>query len=216
MNLKKEQDKVNHSLNSSRRAFIKCTGGALAVLLLGVGGTVEFKNHEDILRPPGGQDEAGFAAKCLKCDRCRSICPTSVIGLANLSDSIRKARTPIMNFHLGYCTFCNKCVEVCPTQALQPFDMATVRIGLAAVKKEICIAWQSGGCTVCAEACEYHAITLDEQKRPSVSPEKCNGCGICENVCPALVLKSYIGGNVRGIVVMPISQKGGDGYDPGT
>ncbi len=200
-------------LSSSRRTFIKYTGGVLAVFLLGVSGTIESRGQGDLLRPPGGQDEQEFIAKCLKCDRCRSVCPTSVIGLANLSDGIRNARTPVMKFHLGDCTFCNKCVEVCPTQALQPFAMETVKIGSAEVKKEICIAWQSGGCTVCAEACSYQAIILDEQKRPLVDSAKCNGCGICENVCPALVLRSYTGGNVRGIVVMPVSQKGGAGYE---
>jgi ferredoxin-type protein NapG len=131
-----------------------------------------------------------------------------VIGLAHLSNSILDARTPVMKFHLGYCNFCNKCVEVCPTQALKPFDIKTVKIGLATVKKDICIAWDSSGCTVCQAACPYRAITLDEQNRPVVDSYKCNGCGICEKVCPALVLRSYVGGNVRGIEVTPILTRG--------
>lgn len=191
----------------SRRTFLKITGGAF-VLLFGLGEASKILSHKALLRPPGGQDENAFIARCLKCDRCRSVCPTSVIGLANLSDGILEARTPVMKFHLGYCNFCNKCVEVCPTQALKPFDSKTVKIGLAEVKKDICIAWDSGGCTVCMNACPYHAITPDGQSRPVVDPHKCNGCGICEKVCPALVMRSYIGGNIRGIVVTPISGKG--------
>jgi ferredoxin-type protein NapG len=115
-----------------------------------------------------------------------------------------------MKFHLGYCTFCNQCVEVCPTQALKPFDIQNVKVGFATVKKNICIAWDSGGCTVCQQACPHYAITLDGQNRPVVDSHKCNGCGICENVCPVLALRSYIGGNIRGIEVTPISRRGGE------
>lgn len=174
-------------------------------LLLGIGGAAKILPHKRLLRPPGGQDEKAFISRCVRCDRCRSVCPTSVIGLAHLSDSILDARTPVMKFHIGYCNFCNKCVEVCPTQALNPFDIQTVKIGLATVKQDICIAWDSGGCTVCMTACPYQAITLDAQRHPIVDSKKCNGCGICEKVCPALVMRSYIGGNVRGIVVTPIA-----------
>jgi ferredoxin-type protein NapG len=116
-----------------------------------------------------------------------------------------------MNFHIGYCNFCNKCVEVCPTQALKPFDIKKVKIGLATVNKKTCIAWDSGGCVVCKSACPYNAITLDGQSRPVVDSIMCNGCGICEKVCPALVMRSYIGGNVRGIVVTPNCGKGEEG-----
>lgn len=204
-----EKCQENLRVGSSRRTFLKYTGGAL-VALLGIGGVGKFLKREDLLRPPGGQDEAEFIAKCVKCDRCRSICPTSVIGLANLSDGISDARTPVMKFHLGYCDFCNKCVEVCPTQALRTFDMKTVKIGLAVVKKDICIAWDSMGCTICKDECPYDAIRLDEQRRPVVDSEKCNGCGLCVKVCPALVMKSYVGGKVRGIEVEVIVKRGGD------
>ena len=195
-------------VSSSRRTFLKILGGAL-VFFSGLGGMAKKLKAGTLLRPPGGQNEEDFIAQCLKCDRCRSACPTSVIGLADLSDSVLDARTPVMKFHLGYCDFCNRCVEVCPTQALRPFDQNTVKIGLATIRKDICIAWNSSGCTVCEEECSYQAISLDEEKRPVVDPVKCNGCGICENVCPALALKSYIGGKVRGIEVVPLSGEGG-------
>ncbi|MBP2626575.1 MAG: periplasmic polyferredoxin [Firmicutes bacterium] len=203
----KVQSKVISLASPSRRTFLKITGGAFG-LLMGLGGVGKILPREALLRPPGGQDDTSFISRCLRCDRCRSVCPTSVIGLAHLSDSILDARTPVMKFHLGYCNFCNKCVEVCPTQALKPFDIKTVKIGLATVKKETCIAWDSGGCMVCMTACPYHAITLDGQSRPVVDSHKCNGCGICEKVCPSLVMRSYAGGNIRGIVVTPISRRG--------
>jgi ferredoxin-type protein NapG len=175
--------------------------------MLGLGGVGRAMKSTDLLRPPGGQDEISFISKCLKCDRCRSICPTSVIGVAHMEDGILNARTPVMKFHLGSCTFCKKCTEVCPTQALVPFDIKTVKIGLATVTDR-CIAWNSGGCVVCHRACPYQAITLDTLNRPVVDSAKCNGCGVCEKVCPALVLRTYIGGTVRGIEVRPTSQRG--------
>lgn len=193
---------------TSRRTFLKIAGGAFA-LLLGLGESSKLLPRKPLLRPPGGQDEALFISRCLRCDRCRSVCPTSVIGLANVADAILAARTPVMKYHLGYCNFCNRCVEVCPTRALTPFDSKTVKIGLAIVQRDICIAWDSGGCKVCMKACPYQAITADGQSRPIVDPCKCNGCGLCERVCPALVMRSYTGGKVRGIVVTPLAA-GGD------
>ena len=80
---------------SSRRTFIKILGGALA-FFLGLGGGGKALKARELLRPPGGQDEANFIAKCLKCDRCRSVCHTSVIGPANLADGLLDARTPVM------------------------------------------------------------------------------------------------------------------------
>ncbi len=190
----------------SRRAFIVATGGIAAMLGLGAAGKV--MKRQNLLRPPGGQDETSFIAKCLECDRCRSICPTTVIGVAHVEDGMVNARTPVMKFHIGHCTFCGKCVQVCPTQALEPFDIKTVRIGLAIVHQDRCIAWSVGGCTVCESACPYHAITRDGQGRPVVDSAKCNGCGLCETICPALVLRSYMGGAVRGIEVSPVAQRG--------
>jgi len=202
------KDEQNHGwINSSRRDFLIYAGGSCAAMFV-LGATGKTLKRAALLRPPGGQDEVDFISRCIKCDRCRSVCPASVIGLANLSDSVLDARTPIMKFHIGYCDFCNKCVEVCPTHALKPFNIKTVKIGLAEVKKEICIAWDTAGCTICREECPYDAIMLDDLRRPIVVPEKCNGCGKCVKACPALVMRSYAGGRLRGIEVGVISKRG--------
>lgn len=37
----------------------------------------------------------------------------------------------------------------------------------------------------------YDAITLDAQNRPVVDPGLCNGCGKCEQICPANVYQAY-------------------------
>ncbi len=189
-----------------RRLFLQGATAVMAMLALGKLG--QALPSPKFLRPPGGQDEKSFLSKCLRCDRCRSACPTSVIGVVHTEESSLSARTPAMLFHLGYCTFCKRCVEVCPTGALQPFEVKSVKIGLATITDR-CIAWNYGGCTVCQNACTYHAIRLDALRRPIVDRSKCNGCGICEKVCPALVMRSYAGGTTRGIEVRPVVNAGG-------
>ena len=192
---------VSSSADPSRRAFVQA---GLFALVLGALPAAHTLARGDVLRPPGGQDEKSFISSCIRCDRCRSICPTGAIGVANFETGILNVRTPLMKFHIGYCTMCKKCVEVCPTQALKPFRVDTVKIGIAIVTDR-CIAWSVGGCNICRGACPYGAITLDKESRPVVDPHKCNGCGVCEKVCPALMLRSYLGGEERGIEVKPIS-----------
>jgi ferredoxin-type protein NapG len=197
-----ENQSNNNKGKFSRREFI--SAGVGVALMVGLGTVGKAKEHQALLRPPGGQDENLFLAKCIKCDRCRSVCHTSAIGIASIEEGFLQARTPLMKFHIGSCDFCNKCVEVCPTGALEPFDKQTVKIGVA-VLTNVCIALNLGACTLCYNACPYKAITLDEDNRPLIDPTKCNGCGVCENICPALVLRSYVGGKTRGIEVRPIS-----------
>lgn len=200
-----EKNTTKASQSFKRRKFLAAGAGIVVMLGLGLMGA-NSKKKTPLLRPPGGQNEDSFLAKCIKCDRCRSACPTSAIGVASIEEGIIEARTPIMKFHIGYCDFCNKCIEACPTQALEPFDKNTVKIGIATLT-DTCIALNYGGCTLCYEACEYKAISLDDQKRPIINPDKCNGCGICEKICPSLVLRSYSGGTMRGIEVRPISNE---------
>ena len=198
---------MHEEYRPNRRSFLKIAGGMGAVLL-GAGTLGAYSPREELLRPPGGQSAEDFYARCIRCDRCRSVCPTKVIGLANVSQGLINARTPVMEFHQGICDFCRKCVDVCPTGALQDFDMSTVKIGVAEIQPDTCLAYDSRGCRMCVDACPYGAISL-QGSRPVVDREKCNGCGVCENVCPALVLHGFSGKRTRGVKVV-VSGKGGD------
>ncbi|CVH78406.1 quinol dehydrogenase periplasmic component [Coriobacteriaceae bacterium CHKCI002] len=186
--------------NVTRRSFLGFAAATAACA--GVGGVARVLAGEGgLLRPPGGQDEGALVAACVRCDRCRSACPTNAVGVAHVEDGLLQARTPVLDFHKGYCDFCGKCQEACPTSALKAFDPARDKLGVAIVQKDRCIAYFEG-CVECERACPFGAISLDESKRPVVDAQSCNGCGLCENVCPALVYRSFSGGTRRGIVVV--------------
>lgn len=160
-----------------------------------------FAGSQELLRPPGGQDESRIWAACLRCDKCRSACHLGCIAEARIEDGVVNARTPVVDFHKGYCDFCNRCIEVCPTTAFSSFDPEVDKIGVAVVDVDECVAWRQGGCGKCVDACDYGAIELDDAGHPMVDADKCNGCGKCEYLCPSATFKSYSGSRKRGINV---------------
>ena len=184
----------------TRRNIITGCGSIVGLALVGGAGAA-LDGDAELLRPPGGQDETRFIANCLRCDRCRSVCPQGCISIAHIEDGIVNCRTPYIDFHKGACDFCNKCIDACPNEALVSFDKDTERIGLAVVDQNECLAFRSTGCKVCFEKCPYEAITLEASNYPVVNESLCNGCGVCENVCPSASFGSYSGSDKRGINV---------------
>lgn len=186
----------------TRREVCVAAGGVGALAALGIVAQSQTQAGT-LLRPPGSVNEAQFAARCIKCDRCRSVCHTDVIVPADWADGLKRMRTPKLDFRLGYCDLCARCAQVCPTGAIVPFDPQRVRLGLAHVT-ERCIALRTGACRICKDKCPEEAITLTEAGAPVVDALRCNGCGLCEKLCPANVYQSYRSGSERGIVVRAI------------
>ena len=198
-------------LSLGRRELAAGFGAAAGVVLLGgaakLGAAMEPEGKQGFIRPPGALPEADFLSKCTRCGRCLSVCHTGAVENAGLSQGFINWRTPVMMFSKADCDFCRRCAEVCPTGALTLWLVGTVQIGVAELTQS-CIALRTGGCTKCWEECPYDAIYLNAKRAPVIDAERCCGCGVCEKVCPALVLQSMREGAERGIVVRPIqSQK---------
>ena len=188
------------NLSLSRRSLV--AGGALAAASFALGGAATaLDGGQAPLRPPGAQDEERFRALCLKCDRCRAVCPQGCIRTGLLEDGLLNWRTPVMDFRRGLCDFCGRCEDVCPTGAVSGVDADESRIGTAVIDGDRCIAWIQGSCRVCVDACPYGALSADASGRPVVDAALCNGCGVCELSCPSNTYRSFIGGSRRGINV---------------
>ena len=143
---------------------------------------------------------------CIRCDRCRAACPLAAIGVEGLTPGIIGARLPIMDFREGYCDMCDgafRCIAACPTGALTAFDPYVDKIGMAVVDEAECQLYGiSGTCNApCIDACEWDALSLDENGRLVVDEKRCNGCGACEYVCPTSAYRNYDASNKRGINV---------------
>jgi dihydropyrimidine dehydrogenase (NAD+) subunit PreA len=55
------------------------------------------------------------------------------------------------------------------------------------VDPETCVNLKKGGCELCGKVCFYGAIKFDP--RIIVSAEKCDGCGMCIEICPHAALR---------------------------
>jgi len=168
----------------SRGEFIGSMGLG-AVLLAGYGIGVRG-NAQPVLRMPGAQDESAFLSRCSRCLACARACPAGCLKPAGLDSGLRKLWTPTFQPRTAGCIFdqCSQaCETVCPAGAIQRVKPADVRIGLARIDHRTCLGWRGRQCLVCMERCRFNAISVNGL-RPSVLPDKCTGCGACEETCP--------------------------------
>jgi ferredoxin-type protein NapF len=171
-----------------RRQFLAgCGIGAGAAAILPMIGKSEEKKS---ILPPGANDQ--FAETCTRCYACVSACPTGIIKVKK-GGSLTELAMPELVFDEGTCEeSCNRCSQVCPTGAIRTLtheQKHVTQIGVAKVKKGRCLAWADHEyCMVCDEYCPYNAIEehmIGDVPCPVVNPDKCRGCGACENACPA-------------------------------
>lgn len=194
--------------NISRREVVR--GAVAAGVVVAFGGGVKYAfGSETTLHPPGAQDRARFASLCIRCDRCRSACPTGAIGVGKLEDGVLEARLPKMEFRLAWCDTCDgayRCIASCPTGALDAFDPAYDKIGVAVVDTTSCQLYTySKQCNKpCIDICPAHAVSVDGEGGLVVDQGACWGCGACEYVCPTNAYRTYDGNPSRGLNVKAV------------
>jgi MauM/NapG family ferredoxin protein len=143
------------------------------------------EKEEFALRPPGALAEPEFLARCIHCYLCQDVCPVGCIQMYGDGETDR--HTPYVIPRAKGCTLCLKCGEVCPTGALQRLtSKEAVRMGVAGVDENLCVSHlRTGVCGACFTACPLRgrAISQGLFNAPTVHPEFCTGCGLCEEVC---------------------------------
>lgn len=156
-----------------------------------------------LLRPPGVRSEDDFIKKCVRCGECMKVCLKNALYPATFQAGLEGIYTPQLVPRMGYCEFnCTLCGQVCPTGAIPSLPVEAKRrevIGKAVFDKNHCLPFaRKTDCIVCEEHCpipekairsrEVRTMGLDgiikTIKEPYLVEEICNGCGICENVCP--------------------------------
>ncbi len=139
-----------------------------------------------VLRPPGALPEEDFLARCIRCELCADACDTGCIRLLP-PGSGRSTGTPVIFPWDRACNLCMACTEVCPSGALKPgLDKHEVRMGDAVVDERLCVSHNgTGACGACHTACPFRgrALTQGIRNAPTVHPDSCVGCGLCEEVC---------------------------------
>jgi len=179
-------------------------GGLAGGLLLAV--PARFRGTDvnlRLLRPPGVRNEEEFLKKCVRCGECMKVCLKNALYPAAYQAGIEGMYTPLVIPRLGYCEFnCTLCGQVCPTGAIPQLAVEGKRrevIGKAVFDKNHCLPFAKKiNCIVCEEHCpipdkairsrEVQVAGPDGVERairePYIVEEICNGCGICEYVCP--------------------------------
>jgi polyferredoxin/formate hydrogenlyase subunit 6/NADH:ubiquinone oxidoreductase subunit I len=179
-------------------------GGLLSGFLLA--GTFRFRRPEAqarLLRPPGAGSEDEFLKKCVRCGECMKVCLTGALYPAIAQAGVEGVFTPVVTPRLGYCEYnCSLCGQVCPTAAIPNLPIDRKRravIGKAVLDKNHCLPYaRNTNCIVCEEHCPIPQKAIRSElveerdrdgkvirvQRPYIVDELCNGCGICENVCP--------------------------------
>jgi ferredoxin-type protein NapG len=138
------------------------------------------------LRPPGALPEQSFLTYCTPCDDCFEACPVDAI--VPVPDGRDDAGTPQILPSTTACGVCNEmsCISACDTGALQVLDgVREIDIGLAVFDEDTCLAHKDHYCDACVSVCPVQPRAISMLNGiPSLVPELCIGCGLCEQFCP--------------------------------
>lgn len=193
--------KMNGPLLPGRRVLL---GGMASGLMLALPARYRSPGKiSHLLRPPGVRDEYDFLKKCVRCGECMKVCLKNALYPSAWQAGIEGFYTPLVIPRLGYCEYnCTLCGQVCPTGAIPVLAVQTKQrevIGKAVFNKDHCLPFAKRiDCIVCEEHCPIPDKAIRSRgvkvigydgvvrtvKEPYVVDEICNGCGICEFVCP--------------------------------
>lgn len=177
-----------------RRVLAALTGTAGVLAVRATGGPCPA-----LPRPPGALDESRFTGVCIRCGNCAQACPAKIIRPDLGAGGLAGLLAPRLGFAEDYCREdCHRCGMVCPSGAIARLSLAEKRqrvIGLAIVDLDRCLLAQGRECTACIQKCPYAAIAMHSadggfSNEPLVLRDRCNGCGACETVCPALPVRA--------------------------
>lgn len=216
---KASADEAPSAESVSRRSFISATAVLTISAILkaqekivdGGFAAIEDKKipeRKTPIVPPGAQSLRNMASHCTACQLCVSVCPN---GVLRPSTNIGTLMQPEVSYERGYCRpECTRCSEVCPAGAIveiTPAKKSSIQVGHAVWVKDNCVVLTDGvECGNCARHCPAGAIQMipsdstDENspRIPMVNPERCIGCGACENLCPARPFSAiYVEGHER-------------------
>jgi MauM/NapG family ferredoxin protein len=181
-------------LDVGRRRFLAGVAGGAFGAMLFRGSPSRLVRPDTLLRPPGARPESAFRQRCIRCGQCVKACPTNTLQPDWFDAGLEGIWAPVHHMRLAACEQdCNVCGQVCPTGAIRALGIDEKRyakLGTAVLDTTRCLTYaQDKSCLVCNEACPYHAIafwqvTGRHNRRPLVDWTRCNGCGMCESVCP--------------------------------
>ncbi len=174
----------------SRREGLLLGGTAVGAALGGLLHRSEAARGPLPLRPPGALPEPAFLATCIRCGQCVEACPVDALHVAGIRDGIAHG-TPYVTPRQAPCTICEgyaepQCIPACPTAAIGPVaKLADIRMGVARVDPDRCLAWIGTPCRACWHACPLpnEAVVMDGLGRPTIDDEACIGCGLCDHAC---------------------------------
>ena len=194
--------KADEPVDEGRRAFLVTSAVVAASAAAhaqdhmhgGFAEVLDKKSPErsERLVPFGAGSVKHFYDHCTACQLCVSACKN---GVLRPSSDLEHFMQPVMGYEKGYCRpECTACSQVCPAGAIKPVTVEqkqTIRIGVAKVNLDLCLPAQGkDSCGSCSYHCPSGAIRMVRQQGsrmqiPTVSEDRCIGCGACENLCPS-------------------------------
>lgn len=122
-------------------------------------------------RPPFAVEESMFVRLCDGCGQCAAACPNQIIEMTGGVAAI--------DISYAFCDLCGQCQQACPTLALSGQKIST---GLVATVSNSCENLY-GYCGSCEDSCQYGALIWQDDAKPFIDADKCNGCGQCAQSC---------------------------------